>query len=297
MKTLAALLLGFPVFLASCTGNSNLATSILPSESKITAAPATTAAVKTSVTSDAVAKTIVNTPAADAATIMARKQVPVLCYHHIHDFKGTERPVTKDYIVPPANFREQMKSLADSGYHTILPEDYNRYLLYGTPLPEKPVMITFDDTDGEQYSVGNAELSKYDFKGVYFIMTISIGRPRYMTKDQIKDLADKGNTIACHTWDHHNVKKYTDADWVVQLDKPKAQLEAITGKPIEYFAYPFGLWNEAAIPHLKAHGFKAAYQLSDKRDAAEPIYTLRRMLVPGTMTTASMHKWMTGNFK
>jgi peptidoglycan/xylan/chitin deacetylase (PgdA/CDA1 family) len=93
------------------------------------------------------------------------------------------------------------------------------------------------------------------------------------------------------------VKKYTGEDFDVQLAKPKALLEGITGKPVEYFAYPFGLWNEAAIPELKKRGFKAAYQLSDKRDQADPVYSLRRMLVPGTMTTASMHKWMNGNFK
>lgn len=236
-------------------------------------------------------------PAADAATILARKQVPVLCYHHIHDFTGREKPVTKDYIVPPANFKEQLKSLADSGYHAILPDQYNNYLLYGTPLPAKPFMLTFDDTDEEQYSVAWNEMQKYGFKGVFFIMTISMNRPRYMTKEQIKELSDKGNVIACHTWDHHNVKKYTGADWDIQLTKPKAALEAITGKPVDYFAYPFGLWNAAAFPELKKCGFKAAYQLSDARDKTDPVFALRRMLVPGTMTTASMHKWMTGNFK
>jgi peptidoglycan/xylan/chitin deacetylase (PgdA/CDA1 family) len=66
------------------------------------------------------------------------------------------------------------------------------------------------------------------------------------------------------------VKKYTGADWDNQLVKPKATLETITGKPVEYFAYPFGLWNEAAIPELKKRGYKAAYQLSDKRDGNEP---------------------------
>lgn len=37
-------------------------------------------------------------------------------------------------------------------------------------------------------------------------MTVSIGRPNYMTKDQIKQLSDEGNVIGSHTWDHHNVK-------------------------------------------------------------------------------------------
>jgi peptidoglycan/xylan/chitin deacetylase (PgdA/CDA1 family) len=62
-----------------------------------------------------------------------------------------------------------MKSLADSGYQTILPEDYNNYLQYGTPLPPKPVMITFDDTDEEQYTIGAPEMEKYGFKGTYLL--------------------------------------------------------------------------------------------------------------------------------
>jgi peptidoglycan/xylan/chitin deacetylase (PgdA/CDA1 family) len=294
MKNQCFLLLASSVLLfESCSDHSKAATSLIPKDIKtaVTGAPASAPVANT------VAAAPVTTPPANAATILARKQVPVLCYHHIHDFTGREKPVTKDYIVPPANFREQMKSLADSGYHTILPEDYNNYLLYGTPLPEKPVMITFDDTDAEQYTIGAAEMEKYGFKGVYFIMTISIGRPRYMTKEQLKDLSDRGHVIGCHTWDHHNVKKYTGNDFDVQFAKPKALLENITGKPVEYFAYPFGLWNEAAIPELKGRGFKAAYQLSDKRDQTDPVYSLRRMLVPGTMSTASMHKWMNGNFK
>lgn len=288
-------LFGIAFFTASCSDNPKAAASLLPKNTEPTT---TTIAVKPNTTEPAaVATPSASAVAANASVILARKQVPVLCYHHIHDFTGREKPVTKDYIVPPQNFKEQMKSLADSGYHTILPEQYNNYLLYGTPLPEKPVMITFDDTDEEQYTIGATEMGKYGFKGVYFIMTISLNRPRYMTKDQVKELSDNGHVIACHTWDHHNVKKYTEADWNTQFIKPKALLESITGKPVDYFAYPFGLWNEAAIPELKKCGFKAAYQLSDKRDSTEPVYTLRRMLVPGMMTTASMHKWMTGNFK
>lgn len=235
---------------------------------------------------------------ADAQTILARNQVPILCYHHIKDFKGTESARVKDYIVPIANFKEQMKMLHDSGYHTILPDDYFNYLTKGTPLPEKPIMLTFDDTDGEQYTIGAPEMNKYGFKGVFFIMTIAIGKPNYMSREQLKDLADQGHVIGAHTWDHHNVKKYTGDDWEKQFTKPKEQLEAITGKPVTHFAYPFGLWNHEAIPELKKRGYITAYQLSDnKRDSTEPLYSLRRMLVPGTWSTATMRKWMKYYYK
>ena len=57
-------------------------------------------------------------------------------------------------------------------------------------------MLTYDDTDEEQYSIAFKEMNKYGFKGVYFIMTIAINRPRYMSKEQIKELSDSGNVIA-----------------------------------------------------------------------------------------------------
>jgi peptidoglycan/xylan/chitin deacetylase (PgdA/CDA1 family) len=217
-----------------------------------------------------------------ASVILARKQVPILCYHQIRDWKPTDSKMSKDYIMPPATIREELKMLADSGYHTILPDQLYAYLTKGAALPSKPIMLTFDDTDEDQYTVLFPELKKYGFKAVFFIMTVSLNRlPHYMTKEQVKELYDAGNVIGSHTWDHHNVKKYQGQDWVIQIEKPTKQLEAITGTPIRYFAYPFGLWNREAIPELKKRGFIAAFQLADKMDPQDPLYTIRRIIVAG----------------
>ena len=145
-------------------------------------------------------------------------------------------------------FKAHLKILADSGYHTILPDQLYNYLAFGAALPSKPVMLTYDDTDIDQYTVAFPEMKKYGFKGVFFIMTITINRARYMSEQQIKELSDSGNVIAGHTWDHHMVTKYQPATWDTQLVIPQKRLEAITGKPITYFAYPFGLWNKEAFP-------------------------------------------------
>jgi len=233
----------------------------------------------------------------DAATILSRKQVPVLCYHHIKDWKPNEKSSLKLLLVPVANFKKQIKSLADSGYHTITPDEYYAYLTTGAPLPSKPVMITFDDTDEDQYTIGAQELNKYNFKGVFFIMTVSIGRPNYMSAAQIKQLSDEGHVIAAHTWDHHRVDRYTEKDYHAQLVQPKQKLESITGKPVDYFAYPFGLEDPKIFPVLQQSGYKAAYQLVQfKRDQTYPLYSLRRMIVPGAWNGETMQKWMKQNF-
>lgn len=236
---------------------------------------------------------------ADAATILARKQVPILCYHQIRDWRATDSKSAKDYIIPVETFKAQMKMLADSGYSSIQPEQLYNYLAYGDSLPKKPVMLTFDDTDYDQYEVGAKVLDKYGFKGVYFIMTVSIGKNgkyRYMSKDDIKYLADHGNTIGSHTYDHKNFKKYTGDDWVTQIDKPTAKLEEITGKKMLDFAYPFGLWNAEGIPELKKRGFRAAYALAGKRDEKDPLFTIRRIIASGYWSPKTLHNSMKNSF-
>jgi peptidoglycan/xylan/chitin deacetylase (PgdA/CDA1 family) len=216
------------------------------------------------------------------SVILGRKEVPILCYHQIRDWKPTDSKVSKDYIMPPADLKAELKMLADSGYHSILPDQLYAYLTKGEALPSKPIMLTFDDTDEDQYMVAWPEMKKYGFRGVFFVMTVSLNRlPHYMTKQQVKELSDAGNVIGSHTWDHHSVKKYQGNDWVVQIDKPTKELEAITGKQIRYFAYPFGLWNRQALPELRKRGFIAAFQLADKMDPTDPLMTIRRIIVGG----------------
>jgi peptidoglycan/xylan/chitin deacetylase (PgdA/CDA1 family) len=230
------------------------------------------------------------------ATILSKKEVPILCYHNIRDFSANASGNIKTYTVKPTDFAEQMKALSDEGYQTILPNQLYDYLVYNAPLPAKPIMITFDDTREEQYSIGAAVMKKYGFKGVFFVMTVSINRPNYLTKNQIKNLSDSGNIIAAHTWDHHMVTKYTGDDWNTQLVKPKKKLEEIIEKPVNYFAYPFGLWNKKAIPEIKNSGYQMAFILSTKRDSIEPLYTLRRIIVSGTWSTPGMLKSIASSF-
>jgi peptidoglycan/xylan/chitin deacetylase (PgdA/CDA1 family) len=234
--------------------------------------------------------------AADAASILKKREVPILCYHNIRDFSASASGNMKVYTVKPPAFAQQMKTLADAGYQTILPEQLYNYLVFDGPLPAKPIMITFDDTREEQFRIGATEMEKYGFKGVFFIMTVSINRPGYMSKEQIKSLSDNGHVVGAHTWDHHMVTKYAGDDWNTQLVKPKAKLEEIIGKPVTDFAYPFGLWNTAAIPEIKKTGYEMGYILATKRDPVDPLYTIRRIIVSGTWSTEGMMKAVNSSF-
>lgn len=237
---------------------------------------------------------------ADAATILARPEVPILCYHQVREWRASDSKSARDYICPTSVFQAQLQLMADSGYHSILPDQLYAYLTTGAALPAKPFMITFDDGPLDQYEIATPILEKLGFKASYYIMTVAIGRrgkTPYMDKTQIKDLADRGHNVGCHTWDHHNVKKYTADDWKTQLDEPTEKIAGITGKPVTDFAYPFGLWNHEATVELKKRNYKMAYQLAErKRDPENPLLSVRRIIASGYWSPKTLMSNLKGTF-
>lgn len=233
----------------------------------------------------------------NASAILLKPEVPILCYHRIRNILASDSKNMKTYSVTPVHFAQQMKALSDNGFHTILPDQLHEYLVHDGILPPKPILITFDDGQEEQYRLGLPEMNKYGFKGVFFIMTISVNRPGYMSTTQIKNLSDSGHDIGAHTWNHLAVTKYEEKDWDIQLMRQKKQLEVITGKGVNCFAYPFGVWNKASIPKIKNSGYQLAFILSTKGDLDEPLFTIRRLSVHGSLSASGMLKAMQRTFK
>lgn len=234
---------------------------------------------------------------ADAATVLARREVPILCYHQIREWRPTDTRGMRDNIIPPDRFRSHLQALADSGYRTILPDRLRGYLTRGDTLPDKAVMITFDDGSAGQYHVAGKELERHGFRAVFYIMTVSINRPGYMSEAELRDLSDRGHVIASHSWNHENVLKHDSADWRIQLLGSKERLERITAKPVDHFAYPYGLWDGKTIDGLKKAGYRTAVILSTARDSSEPLHTIRRVNVPGDWSAGSLLSAMRRSFR
>lgn len=218
------------------------------------------------------------------------QHVPALCYHQVRDWGSNDSKTARPYIIPVSTFKAHMKLLHDSGYHTILPGQLVNYLLHGNALPEKPVLLTFDDGSASQYLHALPELDKYGFKAVFFIMTVTLDRPAYMSKKQIKSLSDEGHIIGCHTWDHDKVTQYNDNDWNIQLTLPTHILEQITGKPVDCFSYPFGAWDQRAIEQLQKHGYTTAFQLAGMQNKKAPQYTIRRIIADSRWSASQLNE-------
>jgi len=210
------------------------------------------------------------------------KHVPVLCYHAIRNINKEASANQITYSVSPSHFKMQIETLATNGYTSITPDNLKDFYTTGKPLPEKPIVITFDDGRKEHYTIAAKTLDKYHLKGVFFIMTVTMGKQHYMSKEDIKALSDEGHIIGCHTWDHHKVTDYKKNDWHIQLAKPKQQLENIIHKPINCFAYPYGVWNLPAADSIKHNGYSTAYIVYGKDSPSLPLYTLQRIIVKNT---------------
>jgi peptidoglycan/xylan/chitin deacetylase (PgdA/CDA1 family) len=219
-------------------------------------------------------------PRRDAAAVVTRASVPVLCYHQIRAPRGSDGPAARPYIVSPAAFARQMQALADAGYHTVSGDDLVAHVARGKPLPAKPVLLTFDDASEGQFTRALPILRRHHFVATFFVMTVVLDKPGWLTRTQVRALDRAGMTIGAHTWDHSAVPGYAGADWRRQIDAPTADLRRLVGHPIRLFAYPFGLWDRGAIEHLWRAGFVAAFQLSGRFDRLHPLWNLRRIIVP-----------------
>ncbi len=253
-------------------------------DSPTPAVPSTGSNPSTSPHPSAPATTTARVKAATPGQIAVRASVPVLCWHQLRDWTSADGEYARTLLIcPPKTFRAQLDALGEDGWNTISADDYLEHLTTGATLPPKPVMLSFDDSQGSQISEGLPQLRARKMTATFFAMTVVLGNKGWFTQRDLKRLDDAGMTVAAHTWDHHRVDQYRGQDWSTQLKQPRELLEKIIGKPVRHFAYPYGAWDRTALPHVAAAGYQAAFQLADRKpDAKRPLLTLRRDLVSST---------------
>lgn len=213
-------------------------------------------------------------PAEDAVV-----KLPVFNYHHIRSMPNVASSTITDraFTVSPEGFEAHLRYLRDNGYKTVLPDDLADFFDTGAPLPSKAVMITFDDGRYGQYQWAYFLLKRYGMKAAFFITTNWIGRPDFMTWEQIKEMNDNGMTIGSHAMSHPHLSALVDADLSRELTDSKKIIEEKIGRKIDYFAYPGGAYDARVIEAVKTVGYRAAtgvYQIIEQSPKYR--YAIRR---------------------
>ena len=184
----------------------------------------------------------------------AGKSIPVLMYHSIAYQKNNA------ICLPVERFEEHLKYLKDNGYYTLTLTDLYNYFVKDAPVPEKSVVLTFDDGYKDNYTAMFPLLKKYNFKATIFVITSNIDKDaNSLTSKNLLEMEKYGVDIESHTVNHDNLKELTKAKQLETLTQSKKALEDILNKQINFFAYPYGGYNKSAIEAVKEAGYKMAF--------------------------------------
>jgi peptidoglycan/xylan/chitin deacetylase (PgdA/CDA1 family) len=206
--------------------------------------------------------------------------VPALCFHQLRDPGPDDSAYARTMITPAPVLSAQLTALRDGGYTPVTAGALVDHLQFGAALPARPVLLTFDDGSATHHSVALPVLADLGFPATFFPMTVVLGKPNWLSEDQLRELDRAGMTIGTHTWDHQRVDRLTGDEWATQLVQPKARLEQVLGHPVDLMAYPYGVWSQEALGQVAAAGYRAAFQLADPQDPAQPLLTIRRLMPP-----------------
>lgn len=186
--------------------------------------------------------------------------VPVLNYHQVNDIH------TNPLVMTVADFEYQMKYLKDNGYHTITPDELYDYLTTQKQLPDKPILITFDDGYEDNYTQALPILKKYGHKATLFMIADSIDQPRFLSSKQLLEMQENGFTIETHTYSHRVMTGESISDVKLEIIKSRRILEKLLNKKIKYLAYPGGYNDENIQKAVAEEGIKMAFSVYPNYD-------------------------------
>jgi peptidoglycan/xylan/chitin deacetylase (PgdA/CDA1 family) len=190
-----------------------------------------------------------------------------------------------DLSVAPWNLDLQMAWLAENGYTAITLQELLYHLTLGWPLPEKPIILTFDDGYTDAYNNAFPILRKYGFTGTFFIITdhVTFGNPNHATWDQIIEMHNAGMDIQSHSRSHPDLRGQPESELLWQILGSKEAIEARIDKEVHFFCYPSGRYDANTIRALKDYGYWAAVTTEyGATNATENPFTLKRIRIRWT---------------
>lgn len=173
--------------------------------------------------------------------------IPILMYHSVAD---APPEATRSLAVHPGCFELQVSYLVKNGYTGLTFSDLADRFRNGIELPERPVVLTFDDGYADFATEAWPTLRRHNFPATVFVTTgwvadagpEAAGNPldSMMSWAQIAVLSDAGIEMAAHSHSHPQLDQLSDDELRHELGHSKALLENAIDAPVRSLAYPFG---------------------------------------------------------
>jgi peptidoglycan/xylan/chitin deacetylase (PgdA/CDA1 family) len=218
-----------------------------------------------------------------------RQRVPVLCYHSVCTDPA---PLMREWAISPGRLREHLAYFADEGMTTLTITEYAHRLSIGQPLPERLVVLTFDDGFADFATEAVPALLDADMTATLYVSTAYVGETSHwlgpdgsqpmLSWSQVTDVAAAGVEIGAHAHHHHALDELDRTRAQLEIVESKKRLEDQLGGLVESFAYPHGYHTRAIKDMVRLAGFSSAAAVKNALSGpTDDLYAIARILVPG----------------
>lgn len=238
------------------------------------------------------------TPDAEAQNRVIR--LPILMYHYVEPWPADAGEMRRGLTVRPEDFAAQMQYLHEHGYLAVSLYDLAYALALGQPLPERAVVLTFDDGYRSLMDYAAPTLKTYGYTGTVFVITELMDREfeRYLTWPQAESLYAQGWKIEPHTKTHAELAGQNRDFQVYQMLGSAQTVQAHIGAMPRFFAYPAGKYDNLTVQLAREMNLWGAVTVEFGRvHSLASLYTLKRVRVDGRGTLGDFVNGVEGDLK
>ena len=246
-------------------------------------------------------------------------ELPILLFHQI--VRDSDEAVHNGDSICIDYFETLILALSREGYHAVTFDQLTAYTKNTGTLPDKPILLTFDDGYESSILLARPVLERYGMQAAVFVIGVSVGRDTYKDTNvpiiphfsweqavEAKDVL----SVQSHTYDMHRIRQLdqqnfrfgvlknegereTDYETAFREDiqRSKNEIQNNLGTPVTAFAYPYGLYTEKSEALLKEAGIKATVTTRHginviERGNPECLYAMKRITVSGEIDPAQL---------
>lgn len=205
-----------------------------------------------------------------------------------HELETPGRPLCQRepgyvrYVLTEHGFREQMDWLQQAGLRGL---SVSQALAENSP---PGIVITFDDGCESDLRVAAPLLKKAGFDATFYITLGFLGQPGYLLPPQVRELADAGFDVGCHSMTHPYLSDLDEGGLQREIADAKTQLEEIIERPVYNFSCPGGRWSPQVARVARQSGYRsvATSHIAANRRGSDPFQLARIAVMRGTPLTA-----------
>lgn len=214
----------------------------------------------------------------ERARLRQEKEVLILLYHNVTDKKSISSK--DDLYVHIDDFRDQLDYIVEKGYNVMTLQELYNLRQNDEEIPNKTIILTFDDGDKSSYDVVFPELKKRNLKASFFVTTRQLNEKGFVTKENLIEMENQGQDIQSQGHNNEDFIDSTIAQVHESMYLSKKILEDILNKKVLFLVYPNSSFNSEVIRVAQDVGYEWALS-TESGKFYDHYMIMERVSIPG----------------